>query len=113
MREGFAPVTGTREVLCGCYVSKAISTVIETVVSPGQAGCEGDRREVMTLVQNLEPIHLGHTYRVPVPTAMRKGGLPFRVFYCITLGQGPYEYHSSCLSLPHKGGLCSIVLFFY
>lgn len=81
------PVPGTSEVPCGCHVSKTISTVVETVVTPGQAGCEGDLKEVTTLVKN-EAVRLSHAYRAPFPKDKRKGGLPFSVFYVPDIGAG-------------------------
>ena len=67
-------------------MSKTISTVVETIISPGQTGCEGYMKEVMTLVQNLEPLHLGYAYRAPFPKDKRKEGLPFSVFYVCNTG---------------------------
>lgn len=112
MREVFAPVPGTPETLCACCMRKAISTHVDTVVRPGQAGCEGDMREVMTLTgsesRNSPPWpHL----QGPFPKDKWEGRPPFSVFYCMTLRQGLHDYHPSCSSLPHEGDLCSIVTF--
>lgn len=92
-----------RKCYVGVNVSKTICTVVETLVTPGQAGCGGDMKEVMMLVQNLELVHLGHAYRVPFPKDEWKGRLPFRVYYVHDIGAGTSQISPVVLSIAPQG----------